>query len=86
MRNLVTANNFSRGTLDLRELFFILLKVVVDFLLLIALLVNVVASFFSILALGLVFQEFRGGLCLYFFLIDLVIRGLNLNVVLHAFF
>ena len=76
---LIANDYFSRGTLDLDELFFIFLNEVLDFLLLKALLINVSASFFSLLALGLFFQEFRGGLSLYFLLINLVIRGLNLN-------
>ena len=84
---LITAHYFSRGTLDLRGVFWIFLKVELHFFLLIGFLMNVVvAFFFSIFAPGLVFQEFRGGLSITPFLIDLVVRGLNFNVVLHAFF
>ena len=87
MRKLISAHYFSRGTLDLRGVFWIFLKVELHFFLLIGFLMNVVvAFFFSIFAPGLIFQEFRGGLSFTPFLIDLVVRGLNFNVVLHAFF
>ena len=62
----------------------ILLKEVLDLLLLIAPLVNVVAPFFSILALGLAFQDFFRDLSLRLLVVAVVVRGLNLNVMLHA--
>jgi hypothetical protein len=46
-----------------------------------------IGSFFFALTLSLLFRSFRWDLSLSFFLIvGLVIRGLNLNVMLHAFF
>ena len=95
MRTLVIINHISCRTLEQRscartvllsELILLFLIEIFDFLLLIVFLMHKISSFFSILAFGLVFHDFRRGLCLLLFVTDFVIRSLNLNIMLHAFF
>jgi hypothetical protein len=83
---LAIINHISWWTLNLWELILLFIKLIFDIYLLIVFLINKISSFFFILALGLVFQDFRWGLSLLFFIIDFVIRSLNLNIMLHAFF
>ena len=73
-------------TVHLWELIFLFIKLIFDIHFLIVFLIYKISSFFFILALGLVFQDFRLGLSLLFFIIDFVISSLNLNIMLHAFF
>lgn len=79
-------NHIFWWTLNLWELIFLFIKLIFDIHFLIVFLIYKISSFFFILALGLVFQDFRLGLSLLFFIIDFVIRSLNLNIMLHAFF
>lgn len=73
-------------TVLLWELILLFIKLIFDIHLLIVFLIYKISSFFFILALGLVFQDFRLRLSLLFFIIDFVISSLNLNIMLHAFF
>ena len=73
--------------LDLSELVKFFLIVILNFLLLILFFLSKIESFFFKLAsLNYFLRAFRLHLCLAFFLIDFVIGGLDLNIVLHAFF
>jgi len=80
-----TSGTYS-ATVLLWELILLFIKLIFDIYLLIVFLIYKISSFFFILALGLVFQDFRLGLSLLFFIIDFVISSLNLNIMLHAFF
>jgi hypothetical protein len=80
-----TSGTYS-ATVHLWELIFLFIKLIFDIHFLIVFLIYKISSFFFILALGLVFHDFRWGLSLLFFIIDFVIRCLNLNIMLHAFF
>ena len=86
MITLAIINHIFWWTLNLWELIFLFIKLIFDIHFLIVFLIYKISSFFFILALGLVFQDFRWGLSLLFFIIDFVIRSLNLNIMLHAFF
>ena len=83
---LAIINHIFWWTLNLWELIFLFIKLIFDIHFLIVFLIYKISSFFFILALGLVFQDFRLGLSLLFFIIDFVISSLNLNIMLHAFF
>jgi hypothetical protein len=80
--------------LDLSELVKFFVIVILNFLLLKVfstvsaartVLLCKIESFFFELTLYYFLRAFRFHLCLAFFLIDFVIRGLDLNIVLHAF-
>ena len=86
MITLAIINHISWWTLNLWELILLFIKLIFDIHLLIVFLTYKISSFFFILALGLVFQDFRLRLSLLFFIIDFVISSLNLNIMLHAFF
>ena len=72
--------------LDLSELVKFFVIVILNFLLLIIFFLCKIESFFFELTLYYFLRAFRFHLCLAFFLIDFVIGGLDLNIVLHAFF
>ena len=86
MITLAIINHISWWTLNQSELILLFIKLIFDIHLLIVFLIYKISSFFFILALGLVFHDFRWGLSILLFTIDFVIRSLNLNIMLHAFF
>ena len=83
---LAIINHIFWWTINLWELILLFIKIIFDIHFFIVFLINKISSFFFILALGLVFQDFRWGLSFLFFIIDFVISSLNLNIMLHAFF
>ena len=82
----ILVDHMTFGALDLCKLAFLFLEIILNCLVLEIFFLGI-CSFFFALTLSLLFRNFRWDLSLSLFLIvGLVIRGLNLNVVLHAFF
>ena len=82
----ILVNQMTFEALDMRKTLFLFLEIILNCLVLEIFFLGI-GSFFFALTLSLLFRSFRWDLSLSFFLIvGLVIRGLNLNVMLHAFF